>query len=375
MRQEYLEDVQLQAGLGGDIDSTHKSSIDKTVLGPNSPDTPNKFVYYARKVYHPIGFKRGYNFVLFFIFAGAMLGFSLARTPYINVTGSSPTSFASSALPTEWYWYSQGHYRIGITLHLVTIIPAGILMGFQFLPIIRYKALLVHRINGYLIIILVTVANVGALMIARRAFGGGVETQAAVGVLVIMTTTSMSLAYYNIKKLQIEQHRKWMLRAMFYLGVIITLRIIMVIAATVVDEQESYYTAVDCGEIKYGYYQTQDNATEAERLFAERWPTCLSTDPKATANGHVAVQGLPSGGLEKVIVGYKVTFGMAAWLALLIHLVGVEVYLALTPREDERLRRVSYERQMERGWKMPGREGLTADRVGDAELWRPPVKG
>jgi hypothetical protein len=53
-------------------------------------------------------------------------------------------------------------------------------------------------------------------MIARRAFGGGVETQAAVGSLVILTTISGAMVYYNIKRLQIEQHRAWMLRAMFY---------------------------------------------------------------------------------------------------------------------------------------------------------------
>lgn len=65
------------------------------------------------------------------------------------------------------------------------------------------------------------------------------------------------------------------------------------------------------------------------------------------------------------------SFGMAMWLATFMHLVGVEVYLALTPRESNRLRQVSYERQMERGFKNPGSAGLTSDRWGDAEAWRP----
>ena len=65
---------------------------------------------------------------------------------------------------------------------------------------------------------------------------------------------------------------------------------------------------------------------------------------------------------------------MAMWLAIFMHTVGVEIYLALTPREGERLRQVSYERQMERGLEYPGSAGLTVDRWGDAEPWRPARK-
>lgn len=59
---------------------------------------------------------------------------------------------------------------------------------FQFVPAIRYKLLIFHRINGYVVIVLSVLANVGALMIARRAFGGLLSTQVGVGVLVILTS-------------------------------------------------------------------------------------------------------------------------------------------------------------------------------------------
>ena len=68
------------------------------------------------------------------------------------------------------------------------------------------------------------------------------------------------------------------------------------------------------------------------------------------------------------------SFGMAMWVAIFLHLAGVEIYLALTPRESERLKQVRYERQMERGMKNPGSAGLTADRIGDAEEWTPARK-
>ena len=72
-----------------------------------------------------------------------------------------------------------------------------------------------HRINGYVILLLLLLSNVGALMIVRRSFGGEMETQIVIGVLAIITTLGASMAYYNIKRLQIEQHRAWMLRTWF----------------------------------------------------------------------------------------------------------------------------------------------------------------
>lgn len=82
----------------------------------------------------------------------------------------------------------------------------------------------------------------------------------------------------------------------------------------------------------------------------------------------------------------NVNFGMALWLAFALHAVGVEVYVSapfssgkdrvltdlqlhLTPREAERLRQVSYTRQLEAGMHDPGSAGLTADRLGDAKPW------
>jgi len=59
------------------------------------------------------------------------------------------------------------------------------------------------------------------LVIVRRSFGGRVETQAAVFVLSFLSLAASSLAYYNVKRLQIEQHRAWMLRTMVYVSLAI----------------------------------------------------------------------------------------------------------------------------------------------------------
>lgn len=49
--------------------------------------------------------------------------------------------------------------------------------------------------------------------------------------------------------------------------------------------------------------------------------------------------------------------------------------LRLTPREAERLRRVSFQRQLKAGMRNPGSAGFTADRLGDAEKWEPKAPG
>ncbi|KFY22680.1 hypothetical protein V493_06415 [Pseudogymnoascus sp. VKM F-4281 (FW-2241)] len=290
-----------------------------------------------------------------------MLGFSLARLSYLNISGDARTSFKSGGSTGEWFWYQHGIHRIGITLHLTTIVPAGILMVFQFVPIIRYKVLLFHRINGYLVILLSTLGNIGALMVARRAFGGTLTTQSAAGYLVIATTIAMALAYYNIKRLQIDQHRAWTLRAMFSLGTIITLRIIMALSAGIISSIGSYSAVMNCGEIAYIYAKFP---AELE----SRYPMCVGGN-----NTDVVVKAdINSGFGEEEKASMVLTFGMAWWVAIAMHGVGVEVYLRLTAAEGERLRAVSFEMQRKAGMKNPESAGLTSDRVGNVEKWEAP---
>lgn len=185
--------------------------ISNKMVKSNRPPA-NAFVAVARKLYNPIGFSKGYNFVLFFIFAGAMMGFVLARLQYLDHYGNMCRYPGIG----ECYWSTRGISEVGLRMHLATILPASFLVCFQFVPAIRHKALLVHRLNGYAVLILSLVSTVGSFMTARHAFGGGLEIQLAVGVLGIIFVVCMVLAYVNVKRLQIEQHRAWMLRGWFY---------------------------------------------------------------------------------------------------------------------------------------------------------------
>lgn len=182
----------------------------------------NCFVAVLRKFYHPLGFQKGYNFALFFHFAGALMGFTLARLMFLgfdNVFCGPGFSNTTRALPGECFHFKQGTLdRIGIIMHIACILPASFLVCFQFVPVIRHKMILFHRINGYIVIMLSTVGTVGVFLMLRHTMGGAPSIQAASGLLSIIFIGSLTLAYVNIKRLQIEQHRAWMLRSWAYVS-------------------------------------------------------------------------------------------------------------------------------------------------------------
>ncbi|KAM0715242.1 hypothetical protein Q7P37_008740 [Cladosporium fusiforme] len=307
-----------------------------------------------QSLYNFFGFSEGYNFYLWITFAGALFAFSLARLMYFDITGifCGPGSGMNHAAPGECYHYLNfDRYAIGIRLHLYTIIPAGLLVVLQFTPKLRHKFMIFHRVNGYLVILLALVANAGALMIARHAFGGTIATQALVGTLSIVTTGGLALAYYNIKRLQIDQHRAWMLRTWFYFTSIITLRIIMIIAANILSTSGDFWSIQDCAKVLDVF------GNDSETLL-EIYPTCVSLIQQNNLHATTLVHVNMRGTAVEVMAALNESFGMSGWVAFTLHAIGVEVYLRLTPLESHRLRQVSYERQLQAGHKHPGRSAI-----------------
>ncbi|KAF2120072.1 hypothetical protein BDV96DRAFT_485793 [Lophiotrema nucula] len=321
-----------------------------------------------RKLYNPLGFTRFYNFILWFIFAGALFGFVLARFMYLNFSGifcSRSPSPGNSAAPGECYYYVNfNQYKVGIIMHLATILPAGVLVVLQFTPAIRHKAIMFHRINGYVVLMLYVVSMVGCFMIIRHAFGGGLDTQAGLATIAIASIVSFVLSYINIKRLQIEQHRAWMLRGWFYAGCIITERIIQISAAQIISKANNYFTTRPCYQIDY-IYNTREPVLA---IYPECEAYYSGTNPGQQALVHATMN---NDNPVEIGAALGISFGMAIWLAFAIHAIGVEIYLHLTPREAERLRNVSYQRQLEAGMRNAGSAGLTVNRLGDAEDWVP----
>ncbi|KAB2105688.1 hypothetical protein AG0111_0g6287 [Alternaria gaisen] len=331
-----------------------------------SPPSTSAF---ARHVMNPLGFTKAYNFWLYVIFGGAFVGFALARMSYLDFSknfcpadGASPGG--NGAAPGECYYYLNfSRYKIGILLHLAGVLPASLLAVVQFTPFIRRRWIIVHRIGGYAALLLYLVGLAGALMIARHAFGGGLDVQSFVGVLGFGSLGCFIISYINVKRLQIEQHRAWMLRGWFYAGTIITSRFIVIIAAKIIASQD-YYIVWSCAKIAATISDDVDLATS--------YPTCASfvngTDPEAVSS---VAATFAVGDAANTGAALNVVFGMALWVSLALHAFGVELYLHLTPKEAQRLRQISYQRQLEAGLRNPGSAGLTTDRLGDAEKWVP----
>ncbi|KAK5683760.1 hypothetical protein LTR17_027230 [Elasticomyces elasticus] len=319
----------------------------------------NGFVAGMRRLYKPLGFSKGYNFVLWFITIGYLMGFTLARFQYLSFYGifcNPSVHGASGAAPGECYYYLQDPFRIGMMLHLFCILPAAFLVCFQFVPTIRHKVILFHRINGYLVILLSTIASAGVLIVAQHAFGGDMATRTMVGALVISTTLAYIFAWINIKRLQIDQHRAWMMRAWAYT--------IMYSAAAIISLIGGFYTTRSCVQIA---------STVGKDMALNLYPGCLPFFQGENDALEVLVKGnsYSSNNPMAIAAATGITFGSAGWLAFWIHAIAIEFYLSLTPAESRRLRQVSYERQLERGFKHPGSAVLVAQRLGDADPYVP----
>ena len=159
-------------------------------------------------------------------------------------------------------------------------------------------------------------------MIARHAFGGGFSTQTAIGVLVILTTLGLFMAWINIKRLQIDQHRAWMLRTWFYFGTIITMRLIMIIAANISSSQGNYFVE-PCKKIDYIY-----KGDEAEVL--KSYPGCSAFyDGSNPAASVMAKADMSGSNVVQIVAAMNMTFGGSIWLALALHAVGIEIYVSI----------------------------------------------
>jgi uncharacterized membrane protein len=93
----------------------------------------------------------------------------------------------------------------------------GILLPLQFLPRMRERKPAVHRWLGRLLILGVSLGNIGGMMATRRSFGGTVTAQTSFGILVVISSISLWKAWVAIREGRVDRHRVWMLRAWSYI--------------------------------------------------------------------------------------------------------------------------------------------------------------
>ena len=185
---------------------------------------------------------------------------------------------------------------------------------------------------------LVVLGDIGAILILPVSMGGDdFNLYFAIIFLVIGTTGAMYLAWYNIKRQQIDQHRKWMLRAMFWMGIIVTMRIIQVFMMLVtayhggyvtVSHQdvfvESFETLIDLFNHKFWTCDQVRYVTGNGTALYEEFPAC-SVDKTAFV-------GVPADLRTRLHIGslVRLTFSTATWVAIVLHTFGVELYVCLS---------------------------------------------
>ncbi|KAI0904702.1 hypothetical protein F4823DRAFT_613981 [Ustulina deusta] len=266
------------------------------------------------------------HFVAWAVLCGTLATFTLVHLRFIDFHGvfcrDGGRVPGEGALPGECFYFLRSTAtQYSVRSHLVLALPAALLACTQFVPRIRHKAIFLHRLNGYVSLVLGIFGAVGIVPSIRHAFGGDVAAQAAGGTMTVLFVGAQLKAYVSVRRRQIDQHQAWMIRSWVYASAIISLRIIMFIAAIIVSVLGDYYMAQPCDKIDFilGH--------DKNKVLA-RYPDCgpfyTGQDPKK----HVAVNANIGSktDITQVVTAFNATYGMSSWVAFMIHAAGVEIY-------------------------------------------------
>ena len=109
---------------------------------------------------------------------------------------------------------------------------------FQFIPKIRTKALKVHRVSGYISSALLAATIPAALSLVSFSFGADIALQASLYIVGVAVSTALYFAITAVRRGDVDQHRKWMLRTWAYASFIITLRVVDIIGLVLLGLRE-----------------------------------------------------------------------------------------------------------------------------------------
>ncbi|KAJ6518309.1 hypothetical protein C8R47DRAFT_960113 [Mycena vitilis] len=183
-----------------------------------------------------LGFKEKYSLLNCFVWGGALIGFCLARS-----TAMRPSETSSLLPPGEWLWFNQPTYKINLFIHIYLSTIGGIMAVLQFLPAIRQRKIILHRLNGYGVLTCLVVGNVCGGIVGRRAFGGELNVQSGYYVIGLMVVVSGIAGLFYVKK-DTRRHRKWMLRMVVYFSATISARLMMLAASRIITRIGTYYS-------------------------------------------------------------------------------------------------------------------------------------
>ncbi|CAG8974959.1 hypothetical protein HYALB_00007636 [Hymenoscyphus albidus] len=279
------------------------------------------------------GFTRRSNLVYFLLTACVFAIFCLRHV-----------NWKKPSIPGEEYWYGREEdwgMKVAIHVHLLCVIPAGMLLPLQFLPVMRKKYIGLHRYSGRLLFVLLIVGNITALRLGPKSVGGTIDTQSLIIVVAIGSTISIFKSWSAIRGLRIDLHRVWAMRTWALIGSILTLRIMLypLIIGILVLSPNQYHVAKSCAEIIFLYPPHFTNSTAFSDLY-QRYPLCRGGNAMEETFVAVTVT-MNRERPEEMAAMFHATFGAAFWLGLAINMLACEIYLHATRDEDEGLKKVS----------------------------------
>ncbi|KAG8743525.1 hypothetical protein FRC10_011916 [Ceratobasidium sp. 414] len=234
------------------------------------------------------------------------------------------------------------HFRIPLNTallwtHLASVLPAGLLATTQFVPRIRARAIGFHRNAGKMINVLSFVSAITGFGMARVSFGGDLAIQSSLYCLSAMTLWSVIKSWTAIRRLQIDEHRTWIIRAWSYQMAVVTERLVMVLLMIYLSVARGYYHTLTCDEVAH--------ILNNQEMYARDYPQCQPgwTGPQAKS---VSVEANPGEGTDLgLTAALRFTFGPSMWIAIWVHIIATEYYLFKTKNESGRLRELSTKRQ------------------------------
>ncbi|KAB5590032.1 hypothetical protein CTheo_6527 [Ceratobasidium theobromae] len=174
----------------------------------------------------------------------------------------------------------------------------------------------------------------------RRGQGGDINVQSAFYMIALGTASSVIIGCLEAKRGAFDSHREWMLRAWFYNGVTITTRLTALISSQIITIINSYYSLWQCAEIGY--------VLKSASTLAQQFPQCAT--PAALENPgsvYVAVHSSWKEGDLGQGSAMRASYGMALWIAMILHCVGIEFYLRITADESKKLQQWSEQRNVQ----------------------------
>jgi hypothetical protein len=101
-----------------------------------------------------------------------------------------------------------------------------------------------------------------------------------------------------------------------------------------------YDTVTTCAEILYTYRTLSCNFARSLPRILERYPSCAGLSEEAGKEMFLVVNAsLDVMRPEEIFSMLSLVYGVCAFLGLMIHVLGVEVYLEWSKPEDEKLRK------------------------------------